>query len=314
LLYLGRAIDGNCLPVWRNQGMTTYNFAIDLIKRTAPLGKLNIATDYPSDVHHQESVTIKKINHEIHEESLLIKNVSKSYKLNDASLNNINLDIRPSEFLSIVGASGCGKSTLLRLIAGLDTSYSGSILYQGKTITGTDLSRGIVFQEHRLFPWLTVEENIALAFSATNVAKEERKQRVANQINVVGLNGFEKAYPHQISGGMSQRVAIARALVLRPKLLLLDEPFGALDALTRLKLQQELQRLWEHEGLTTILVTHDVEEAIFLGDRIVVMESHPGRIKRILPVPLERPRDRTSALFQSIKADVLADFAMVEVE
>lgn len=297
--------------------MTTYNFAIDLIKRTAPLGKLNIATDYSSEVHYQESLFIEKINHEIHEESLLIKNVSKSYKLNDASLNvlnNINLDIRPGEFLSIVGASGCGKSTLLRLIAGLDTSYSGSILYQGKTITGTDLSRGIVFQEHRLFPWLTVEENIALAFSATNVAKEERKQRIANQINVVGLNGFEKAYPHQISGGMSQRVAIARALVLRPKLLLLDEPFGALDALTRLKLQQELQRLWEHEGLTTILVTHDVEEAIFLGDRIVVMESHPGRIKRILPVPLERPRDRTSALFQSIKADVLADFSMVEVE
>ena len=159
-----------------------------------------------------------------------------------------------------------------------------------------------------------MEENVALAFSATDVPEAERKRRVHEQIEVVGLHGFEHAYPHQISGGMSQRVAIARALVLRPKLLLLDEPFGALDALTRLKLQQELQRLWEHEGLTTILVTHDVEEAVFLGDRIVVMESHPGRIKRIVPVPLPRPRERTALEFQRIKADVLTDFAKVEVE
>lgn len=297
--------------------MTAYNVAINLGKRVAPLTRVQIAANYTSEVSNDEDLVIAESNKEINDASLFIRDVGKSYELHDASLNvlnGINLEIKPGEFLSIVGASGCGKSTLLRLIAGLDTSYSGSIVYQGKAITGTDLSRGIVFQEHRLFPWLTVEENIALAFSATNVSKEERKLRVEKQISTVGLNGFEKAYPHQISGGMSQRVAIARALVLRPKLLLLDEPFGALDALTRLKLQQELQRLWEHEGLTTILVTHDVEEAVFLGDRIVVMESHPGRIRRIVPVPLARPRDRSSFLFQSIKADVMADFAMVEVE
>ena len=297
--------------------MTTYNVAINLGKRVAPLTRVQIAANYTSEVSNDEDLVIAESNKENIDASLFIRDVGKSYQLHDASLNvlnGINLEIKPGEFLSIVGASGCGKSTLLRLIAGLDTSYSGSIVYQGKAITGTDLSRGIVFQEHRLFPWLTVEENIALAFSATNVSKEERKLRVEKQISTVGLNGFEKAYPHQISGGMSQRVAIARALVLRPKLLLLDEPFGALDALTRLKLQQELQRLWEHEGLTTILVTHDVEEAVFLGDRIVVMESHPGRIRRIVPVPLARPRDRSSFLFQSIKADVMADFAMVEVE
>ena len=297
--------------------MTTYNVALGLGKRVAPLARIQVAADYISEVSNNVNLDIARSDQEINDASLLIKDVSKSYQLHDASLNvlkGIHLKIKPGEFLSIVGASGCGKSTLLRLIAGLDTSYTGSIVYQGKAITSTDLSRGIVFQEHRLFPWLTVEENIALAFTATNVSKEERKLRVAKQISTVGLNGFEKAYPHQISGGMSQRVAIARALVLKPKLLLLDEPFGALDALTRLKLQQELQRLWEHEGLTTILVTHDVEEAVFLGDRIVVMESHPGRIRRIVPVPLARPRDRSSILFQNIKADVMADFAIVEVE
>ena len=297
--------------------MTTYNAAISLVKSAAPFTRVQVADNLTSKVSNNEDPVIAGSNKATDDASLRIRDVSKSYQLREASLNvlkGINLEIEPGEFLSIVGASGCGKSTLLRLIAGLDTSYTGSIVYQGKAITGTDLSRGIVFQEHRLFPWLTVEENIALAFSATSVPKHERKLRVEKQINTVGLNGFEKAYPHQISGGMSQRVAIARALVLRPKLLLLDEPFGALDALTRLKLQQELQRLWEHEGLTTILVTHDVEEAVFLGDRIVVMESHPGRIKRIVAVPLPRPRDRSSFLFQSIKADVMGDFAMVEVE
>ena len=244
--------------------------------------------------------------------ALHVEGVSKSYSLEKAALHvldDINLNVAQGEFVSIVGASGCGKSTLLRLLAGLETSYDGAIVYQGERVVAPHLSRGIVFQEHRLLPWLTVEQNVALAFSATDIPTAERKQRVAEQIATVGLGGFEKAYPHQISGGMSQRVAIARALVVRPQLLLLDEPFGALDALTRLKLQQELQRLWERDGQTTILVTHDVEEAVFLGDRIVVMTSRPGRIRRIVPVPLPRPRVRSAAEFQRIKEDVMADFS-----
>lgn len=243
--------------------------------------------------------------------ALELGHVSKSYELRGSQLrvlDDISLHIRSGEFVSVVGASGCGKSTLLRLIAGLDLNFEGSVVYQGRRIEGTSLDRSIVFQEHRLFPWLTVEENIALAFAATQVPADERQARVQAQINTVGLSGFEKAYPHQISGGMSQRVAIARALVLHPQLLLLDEPFAALDVLTRMKLQHELQRLWEHEGLTTILVTHDVEEAVFLGDRIVVMQSHPGRIKRIVPVNLPRPRIRSAGEFQRIRDDVLTDF------
>jgi len=243
--------------------------------------------------------------------ALHLERVGKRYALGRESLQvleDIDLEVHPGEFIAIVGASGCGKSTLLRLIAGLDADYQGDIVYQGQRVTGTDLSRGIVFQEHRLFPWLTVEQNIDLAFSATTVSRSERRRRVQAQIEVVGLDGFEKAYPHQISGGMSQRVAIARALVLRPQLLLLDEPFGALDALTRLRLQQELERLWALDGTTTLLVTHDVEEAVFLGDRIVVMDARPGRIRRTVPVPLPRPRDRSAPVFQRIKADVLGDF------
>lgn len=241
-----------------------------------------------------------------------VRAVAKKYALDGRELPvlaNIDLAIQQGEFVAIVGASGCGKSTLLRLLAGLDADYEGDIVWQGQRVQAPGLDRGIVFQEHRLFPWMTVEQNIALAFEATGVSALERRERVAAQIATVGLTGFEQAYPHQISGGMSQRVAIARALVLRPRLLLLDEPFGALDALTRLRLQQELQRLWEREGLTTVLVTHDVEEAVFLADRIVVMNARPGTVRRVVPVPLTRPRVRSSKLFQELKDDVLSDFA-----
>ncbi|WP_194726030.1 ABC transporter ATP-binding protein [Noviherbaspirillum malthae] len=247
-----------------------------------------------------------------HAATLEIRNLSKQYQVKGESLpvlDNISLSIKPGEFVSIVGSSGCGKSTLLRLVIGLEDDYRGEILLDGKRIVGTSLERGIVFQEHRLFPWLTVEQNVSLGLLNAGLPEDQKRKSVQEHIELVGLKGFESAYPYQLSGGMSQRVAIARALVNRPEVLLLDEPFGALDALTRSHLQQELQRIWEQEGITAILVTHDVEEAVYLGDRVVVMQPRPGRIRRIVDVPLPRPRDRGSYAFAEIKDDVLAEFS-----
>jgi ABC-type nitrate/sulfonate/bicarbonate transport system ATPase subunit len=247
-----------------------------------------------------------------HAATLEIRNLSKQYQVKGKPLpvlDNISLSIRPGEFVSVVGSSGCGKSTLLRLIIGLEDDYRGEMLLDGHRIVGTSLERGIVFQEHRLFPWLTVEQNVGLGLLNAKSPRETKRKSVQEHIELVGLKGFETAYPYQLSGGMAQRVAIARALVNRPEVLLLDEPFGALDALTRSHLQQELQRIWEQEGITMILVTHDVEEAVYLGDRVVVMQPRPGRIKRIVDVPLARPRERGSYAFSQIKEHVLAEFS-----
>jgi len=248
-----------------------------------------------------------------HAGTLHIGNLSKQYEVKGESLpvlENITLTVNPGEFVSIVGSSGCGKSTLLRLIVGLEEDYQGEVLLDGQRVVGTSLDRGIVFQEHRLFPWLTVEQNIALGLlNARRLSEAEKAASVREHIHLVGLKGFETAYPHQLSGGMSQRVAIARALVNRPEVLLLDEPFGALDAMTRAHLQQELHRIWQAEGITMILVTHDVEEAVYLGDKVIVMEPRPGRIRRIVPVDLAHPRDRVGIAFSRVKEDVLQEFA-----
>lgn len=246
-----------------------------------------------------------------HAATLDIQDLNKQYEVKGQALpvlQDIQLTIEPGEFVSIVGTSGCGKSTLLRLIIGLEEDYQGQILLDGVRIKGTDLSRGIVFQEHRLFPWLTVEKNIALGLLNSELTERQQHEAIREHVELVGLKGFEKAYPHQLSGGMSQRVAIARALVNRPDILLLDEPFGALDAMTRAHLQQELLRIWQAEGITMILVTHDVEEAVFLGDKVVVMEPRPGRIRRTVPVPLSHPRDRSSLAFSAVKNMVLREF------
>jgi sulfonate transport system ATP-binding protein len=242
---------------------------------------------------------------------LRIENVSKSFPLRGESLlvlDDISLTVEPGEFVAIVGGSGCGKSTLLRLLAGLDLDYEGKLLHDGAPIDGPQLERGLVFQDHRLFPWLTVEQNIATAFTNTDVAPAERRQRVAAEIERVGLDGFAGAYPHQLSGGMSQRAAIARALVGRPDVLLLDEPLGALDALTRLHMQKELRRLWLEEGITMLMVTHDIEEAVYLADRIVVLEARPGRVRRIQEVGLAHPRQRRDNRFVALRDGLLADF------
>jgi ABC-type nitrate/sulfonate/bicarbonate transport system ATPase subunit len=224
-----------------------------------------------------------------------IIDVKKRYRVERETLEvlgGLTLSIEPGEFLSVVGVSGCGKSTLLRLIIGLDQDYEGEIRVAGERVRGTSLDRGIVFQEHRLFPWLTVRENVGLGLINSSWSDAEKQRTVQEHIELVGLGGFEGAYPHQLSGGMAQRAAIARGLVNRPSILLLDEPFGALDALTRTNLQQELQRIWQTESISMVLVTHDVEEAVYLGDRVVVLQARPGRIEQIVKVGVERPRDR----------------------
>jgi len=242
--------------------------------------------------------------------ALAISGLNKSFAIGGQPrpvLENIDLVVRPGEFVSIVGASGCGKSTLLRLIVGLDDDYAGEIRLDGDRVTGTSLDRGIVFQDHRLFPWMTLEENVGLALINTGVPKAQRARIVAEHIALVNLKGFEKAYPHQLSGGMAQRAAIARALVTEPRLLLLDEPLGALDALTRVHVQNELQRIWMAQRSTMVMVTHDVEEALYLGDRVIVMSPNPGRIRRIVEVDLPHPRDRRSPLLHRLKDEILAE-------
>ncbi len=208
------------------------------------------------------------------------------------AIQQFDLEIGEGEFIAIVGASGCGKSTLLRLLIGLDRDYDGEIRVDGRPIAGIGGERGIVFQEHRLFPWLTVQQNVALGLVNEALGETDKAARIDEYIRLVGLHGFERAYPHQLSGGMAQRVAIARGLVASPRLLLLDEPFSALDALTRQQLQEELLAIRRRTRITTLLVTHDVEEALYLADRVVVMEPRPGRIRRVVEVGLAHPRER----------------------
>jgi ABC-type nitrate/sulfonate/bicarbonate transport system ATPase subunit len=240
--------------------------------------------------------------------SLALRNIGKTYQVDGRALpvlRGIDLDVAPGQFLSIVGVSGCGKSTLLRLIIGLDDDYDGEVLVDGKKVAGTNLSRGIVFQDHRLLPWLSLEQNIALSLENAGLSKSDSARAVREHIALVGLEGFEKAYPYQLSGGMTQRAAIARALVARPEILLLDEPLGALDALTRERLQDELVRIWQREQVTMVLVTHDVEEAVYLSDRVVVMHAHPGRIAGNVVIDLPHPRDRAALAFGTLRRDIL---------
>lgn len=239
-----------------------------------------------------------------------IKSLNKNFQLDGGNLNvlkDINLSVKKGEFLSIVGASGCGKSTLLRIIVGLDKDYSGTIFSYGKSINGPGIDRGMVFQEARLFPWLTVEKNIEFGISE-KMSSEKKRKLVYEQLELVELTGFARSYPDQLSGGMKQRISIARALINKPKLLLLDEPFGALDAMTRINMQQEILKIWEKENTTMILVTHDIDEAIYLGDRVVVLSKRPGKIEKIIHVNLTRPRDRGNYDFARIKSEIYNEF------
>ncbi len=230
--------------------------------------------------------------------------VGKSFKGAEINhvLEDIHLDISPGQFVTIIGPSGCGKSTLLKIIAGLDNDYEGAVLLNEAEAGGPSRDKGFIFQEHRLFPWLTVEQNIA---ADQSLRGSEVRRKVNEMIELVRLNGFEKAYPKQLSGGMSQRVAIARALMRSPQVLLLDEPFGALDAFTRMHMQDALLDIWRTNRTTMLLVTHDLDEAVFLSEKVIVMDARPGRVKRIIPNDLPYPRTRHGAGFQELRSQVL---------
>ncbi len=220
------------------------------------------------------------------------------------ALANVSLSVAAGEFVSLIGPSGCGKSTLLRLIAGLDSPAAGELWVGSQPITGPSAERGLVFQDPNLFPWQTVRRNIESGLVARGLLQQKRGE-VEEFMRLVGLDGFSSAFPHHLSGGMAQRVALARALINHPKILLLDEPLGALDAFTRMRMQDEVLRLWKARGTTMLLVTHDIDEAIYMSDRIVVMSPRPGRVERIIEITLDRPRDRNSADFLRFRGDIL---------
>lgn len=223
--------------------------------------------------------------------SLVLKNVSKTfYDTKQATLKNVDLEIKQGEFLCVVGRSGCGKSTLLNLIAGLEEPTSGEILLNGNPVTGPAADRTVMFQEHALFPWLNVIQNVKFGMEMTGVPKEEQEKRADKYLEMMGLNDYREYAIHQLSGGMRQRVALARAFTMDSEILLMDEPFSALDKQTSNRLRKELQDIWMQTKKTVFFITHSVEEAVFLGDRIAVMSAIKGCIRNIVDVELERPR------------------------
>jgi ABC-type nitrate/sulfonate/bicarbonate transport system ATPase subunit len=240
--------------------------------------------------------------------SLRIENLSKRFTAADGSevlaLSGVNLSIAAGEMVTLVGPSGCGKSTLLRMVAGLDEPTSGSVYVGNDRITGPSAERGLMFQDPNLFPWLTVRRNVEAGLVARGVLRQMRHE-VAEFLRLVGLESFANAYPHQLSGGMAQRAALARALVNHPRVLLLDEPLGALDAFTRMRMQDEVLRIWQARGTTMLLVTHDIDEAVYMSDRIVILSPRPGRVDRILDVPLTRPRQRNDEGFLHLRSEIL---------
>ena len=223
------------------------------------------------------------------------------------AIDDFNLDVREGEFLCILGPSGCGKTTLLRMIAGLESPTSGELLLNGNPISKPGSDRGMVFQEFALFPWRTVRKNIEFGLEVKKIRAIERAEISQRFIDLVGLNGFENYHPYQLSGGMKQRVGIARALANEPTILLMDEPFGALDAQTRNLMQKELLRIWKETKKTVIFITHSVDEAVYLADRIVVMTTRPSKIKEIFEIKTERPRDRASLDFANMRKRILAE-------
>ena len=240
---------------------------------------------------------------------IVVEEVSKFFVNKDVNsvtnaLDNVSLEIKPGEFISIVGASGCGKSTLLRLITGLDKPTLGKITFNGEEVTGPSSKRGFMFQQPTLFNWMTIWDNVAFG-PKMQKKYNEKKEYIQELLDLVGLSEFSQSYPSQLSGGMAQRAALARALAGEPEALFLDEPLGALDAFTRMNIQDELMNIWRKNKSTMVMVTHDVEEAIFLSTRVVVMSPRPGRISEIIPIDLPYPRNRNSEKFYNYRGLVL---------
>jgi NitT/TauT family transport system ATP-binding protein len=239
--------------------------------------------------------------------SLEVERISHAFDIDGnvlPVLDDVNFSVKPGEFIALLGPSGCGKSTLLRLVAGLEAPRSGVLREDGDPVTGPFPSRVVVFQDPTLFPWRTVWNNVALGLEAQGILKSQR-QRVDAALDLVGLSQFRNAYPHQLSGGMAQRVALARALVNDPKILILDEPLGKLDSLTRITMQAELVALWQRKGFTTLLVTHDVEEALFLANRVIVFSDRPARIKADIAVDRPYPRHRGDPRLAELRRNIL---------
>jgi NitT/TauT family transport system ATP-binding protein len=242
--------------------------------------------------------------------SIEARNLSKTYESRDGgviALQDVSLTVSDSEFVSILGPSGCGKSTLLRILDGLTSADSGQVLMDGKPVERPTQERGFVFQSFNLFPWRTVRGNIEFGMEIKGAPKSERQSVSQRLVELVGLTGFDRKYPHELSGGMQQRVGIARALAIDPAVLLMDEPFGALDAQTREDMQDELLRIWAAARKTVLFVTHSIEEAIYLSDRVMIMTPRPGRMLAVLDVPFERPRNelhRTLPEFSALRHDI----------
>jgi NitT/TauT family transport system ATP-binding protein len=275
------------------------------------MNKIMTSTVLPSYLHQPAAVRARYDRLKARDVILKVDNLSKIFttaKGKTLALNKISFQTHRREFLSVVGPSGCGKSTLVRILAGLEEHTSGDVLLDGKPVTEPGKDRGMVFQGYTLFPWLTVKKNVMFGIEINGQGRSEAEQQALQWLDLIGLGKFAESYPHQLSGGMKQRVAIVRALANQPRILLMDEPFGALDAQTRCHMQAHLLEIWRKIDITIVFITHDLDEAIFLSDRILVLSAHPGEVQELIEVPVPHPRSTA----QFISPEFLATKARLE--